>query len=121
MSIIEDYDVVLDVSSLQQFAEAGWPLYVKRSSDQKVNKIIDSNLEFGGKIVSILGLYVSYYPQQLKVRASVNCEPLGQGKELFDQQAVSFDPWFGQTSSYQRSEVRHLFFSKKKADITRRC
>lgn len=57
MSIIEDYDVVLDVSSLQQFAEAGWPLYVKRSSDQKVNKIIDSNLEFSGKIVSILGLY----------------------------------------------------------------
>lgn len=59
MSIIEDYDVVLDVSSLQQFSEAGWPLYVKRSNDQKVNKIVDSNLEFSGKIVSVLGLYVS--------------------------------------------------------------
>eukprot|EP01102_Stenamoeba_stenopodia_P021363 TRINITY_DN858_c0_g1_i1.p1 TRINITY_DN858_c0_g1~~TRINITY_DN858_c0_g1_i1.p1 ORF type:complete len:581 (-),score=139.62 TRINITY_DN858_c0_g1_i1:112-1854(-) len=57
MSIIEDYDVVLDVSSLQQFSEAGWPLYVKRSTDQKVNKIVDSNLEFSGKIVSVLGLY----------------------------------------------------------------
>jgi hypothetical protein len=57
MSIIEEYDVVLDVSSLQQFAEAGWPVYARRSVDAMVNKALEANLDFSGKVVSVLGLY----------------------------------------------------------------